>query len=187
MWEVFDARAIDPWQQPAIVQAPPKPDFADNEDLKKAFGIALGKGLDAFKAGLEVFSEQTAKALWASTNWVNDPIVIANRDAYLKAAKKAEKPLDKEELLAEILNAAKFAEEDKDKASLLKLYAEVAGYIGKAAEVTVNNTNNINQKFMSIKFVKPDNKENKTIEQAPNIQSKISNNVPTLKLVSGNC
>jgi len=179
----FDARTVDPWQQPIVVQAPIRPDFADDEELKKAFGIALAKHQDGFKAGLEIFPDATAKALWASSNWANDATVIANRDAYLKAAKKVEKPLDKEELLSEILIAAQCAYEAKDKAPLFKLYAEVAGYIGKTAEVTVNN-NNTNQ-FMSIKFVKPDTKENRIIDQAPNTQSKISNSVPALKLVSG--
>jgi len=176
----FDARTIDPWQQPVVVQAPYRPDFADDEELKKAYGIALAKHQDGFKAGLELFPTETAKALWASSNWQNDATVIANRDAYLKALKKAQKPLDKEELLEEILIASRVV---KDPAPLLKLYSEVAGFTGKAAEINIPVTNN--NQFMSIKFVSPDTKEHRAIDQAPNTQSKISNSVPALKLVSG--
>lgn len=185
--DVFDARAIDPWQSPVAVQPIPKPDFADNEELKQAFGIALAKDKNSFEAGVEVLQD-IAKGLWASTHWVNDPLVQASKDAYLKSLKKAEKPLDKEELLAEVLGTAKIAPDFKDKAALLKLYSEIAGYTGKQGEVTANFNNTTNN-VMQIKLV--GGSEKSILDNAPdtNHKSKMQNDeslLPKLKLVGGN-
>lgn len=190
--DIFDARDYpvvreqSPWQVPIQVQEIPKPDFADNEELKQAFGIALGKGLAPFEAGLEVFAGDTPKALWASTNWLKDVVTIAARDAYIAAVKKQQKPLDRDQLLQEVLDAAKIAPEFKDKASLFKLYSDIAGFTGKAEPIgstTVNNTNNT----VKVILVKPNDKN----DLAPNLntQSKIQNDelsIPKLKLVGGN-
>ena len=187
MWnDTFNAKVVNPWQSPAPVEPVPRPDFADNEELKKIFGIALAKGFAAFEAGLEVFKDETAKALWISLNWLNDPNVIAAKDAYLKSLKKLEKPLDKDELLAEVLHAARVADEDKDRATLYKLYSDIAGFTGKAADSAINfNTNTTN--VMQIKLVGGSEKS-KTIE-APNTKSKMQNDevpsLPKLKLVGG--
>src|SRR6185369_15469282 len=94
---------VDPWSNPRATVAPYRPAFADDESLKQAFGIALGKGLGTFDAAMEVFNQELPSALWVSTNWINDPIVQGSKDAYAKSLKTAEKPLDKEELLAKVL------------------------------------------------------------------------------------
>src|SRR5206468_1899760 len=112
-------------------------------ELKQQYGIALGQGLDVFNAGLKIFNDDVSKGLWVSTNWKNDPIVNAAKDAYLKALKKQTKPLDKEELLEEVLEAARKSEEDKDRVSFYKLYSEIAGYIGKVL-IDASTTNNSN-------------------------------------------
>lgn len=183
----FDARNTAPWVA-APSSVPQKPDFADNEELKKEFGIELGRGLDTFNAGLKVFDQAMPKALWASVNWAKDPIVIASRDAYVLTLKKAARPLDKEELLAEVLENAKVAPEFKDKAALLKLYSEIAGFTGKIAidASTTNNTNTQNN-TTQIVLVKGNEAPLKTIEASPdlNMKSKIQNNLPALKLVGG--
>ena len=90
---VFDARNTAPWVTPngwGQTQSQPlaRPDFADDEELKKAFGIELGRGKDSFNAGLEIFDQAMPKALWASVHWAKDPIVIASRDTYLKTMKQ---------------------------------------------------------------------------------------------------
>lgn len=189
----FDARDYPPkaavasaWQVPIQAQELPRPDFADNEELKQAYGIALGRGLAPFEAGLEVFANDTPKALWASTNWLKDPVTIAAKDAYVAALKKHRKPLDKEELLQEILDSARVAPEFKDRAALFKLYSDVAGYTGKA-EPIIDNSTKITNNEMKVILVRP---ETKAIEQAPNLntQSKIQNDempLPKLKLVGG--
>jgi hypothetical protein len=181
---VFDARNVAPWV--TVSNEPFKPDFADNIELKKAFGIAIGRGLSSFDAGLEVLNGDLPKGLWASVNWVRDPIVLAEKDAYIKALKRAIKPLDKEELLAEVLETSKVAPEFKDKAALLKLYSEIAGFTGKvnidASTVNNNNTNNLTK----IVLVGGSEDKLKTVNSPDNnIKSKIHNNLPQLKLVSG--
>lgn len=184
--DIFDAKAIDPWQSPVVVQPIVRPDFADNEQLKQAFGIELGKGKNSFDAGVEVLKD-TAKGLWASTHWMNDPLVHAAKDVYLKSLKLVEKPLDKEELLAEVLASAKLAPDFKDKASLFKLYSDIAGFTGKQGEVNPvfnNNTTNV----MQIKLVGGSEKS-EIIDAAPtNHKSKMQNDensIPKLKLVGG--
>jgi hypothetical protein len=194
----FDAMKSSPWQVQGQVQDAwqitqiseplplPKPDFADNEELKQQYGIALGQGLDVFNAGLKIFNDDVSKGLWVSTNWKNDPIVNAAKDAYLKALKKQAKPLDKEELLEEVLEAARKSEEDKDRVSFYKLYSEIAGYIGKVL-IDASTTNNSNTQNNTTQIVLVKGSEPKTIE-APNtnIKSKISNSgLPELKLVGG--
>lgn len=187
MLDVFDATNIDPWLAPAIVQPIPRPDFADNEELKKAFGIALARGLNSFDAGLEVFNGDTPKGLWISTHWVNDPVVNAAKDAYLKSLKKAEKPLDKEELLAEVLATAQIAPDFKDKATLLKLYSDIAGYTGKQlidASTNFTNTNNV----MQIRLVGGSDRSEAIDAPNSNYKSKMQNEenqLPKLKLVGG--
>lgn len=185
-----DEFTVNPWSIPIQVKELPRPDFADNEELKQAFGIALGKGLAPFDAGLEVFGGDVPKGLWASTNWIKDLEVIAARDAYVAAIKKQQKPLDKEELLAEVLNAAKYAPEYKDKASLFKLYSDIAGFTGKASEITPSVTNNTHNE-MKIVLVKPETNFREPVQASNNLnsQSKIQNDgitaLPKLKLVGG--
>lgn len=189
---VFDATNTAPWVSNSWTEqrAPEpiiRPDFADNEELKKAYGVALGQGLDAFNAAMEVFNQELPKALWASLNWIKDPIVIGAKDAYLKTLKQAEKPLDKEELLAEVLETARLAGEFKDKAALLKLYSEIAGFTGKiaidASTVTNNNTQN---NTTQIVLVKGRDEPPKATASSDNSKSKIYNNMlPALKLVGG--
>lgn len=187
----FDAKTIepkqaDPWWQPQPMQAPDRPDYADNEEMKKAFGVALAKGLEPFQAGLQIFNQETSKALWISVHWLFDPVALAAKDAYAKALKSLEKPLDREQFLAEVLSAARHCEDDRDRATFFKLYAETAGFIGKVAD-TVNNTVNNTQNVMTVKFVRP-SERTETIEAPSNTQSKIQNDVPDLprlKLVNG--
>ena len=163
---------------------PPQPEvrpvFADDEAKKLAFGIELAKQDDdgrdgAFKAALIVFDEQTGPSLWAAHNWLNDPIVIGSRDAYLKTLKSVEKPLDKVELAAKLLaladekierNGQKFHVHDaKDRIAALKAYAEVLGYTGNKVSID-NSTNSFNNNNrMELYLVKSDNQnELKQIE-----------------------
>lgn len=196
---VFNAAQVEisPWGQPVAIVEPPKPDFADNVELKKAYGAALGKGLEPFKAGLEIFNAETAKALWIATHWLTDPIVLAARDAYAQTVRELAKPLDKEELLARIL--AFHDEKDlhgrplveaKERLNALRLYSEVAGFTGKIDinASTNNTTNNTVNKLTKIVLVSGSKDAPKTIDQASNSKSKIQNenalSIP-LKLVGG--
>jgi hypothetical protein len=197
---VFDARNVAPWVTPTPVEKPvanawtskesqplPRPDFADDEELKKAFGIELGRGQDAFNAGMAIFDQAMPKALWASVHWAKDPIVIASRDAYVITLKKAAKPLDKEELLAEVLEGARSSAEDRDRIQFLKLYSDIAGFTGKIAIDASTNNNTTNNTLTKIVLVKGSQEPLTIQNKAPdmNNQSKIQNALPTLKLVGG--
>lgn len=190
-----DQFVVSPWARAAeqVVVHSPKPDFADDENLKKKFGIELAKGKPGFEAGIELFDKETSKALWASLNWINDPVVQAAKDSYLKAIAENQKPLDKEQLLAKILA---FADERyngvplveaKDRIKALELYAKISGFVDKIDINASTNINNTTNNLMKIVLVKPD-KPDQIIEQSPNIKSRIQNEeIPSipLKLVGG--
>jgi len=172
----FDAKAVSLWSRPPQEQQPYIPDFADNDDLKKAFAIELAQGVNPFVAALNILDQDTPKALWASVNWISDIAVIGYRDVYLKTVKAVEKPLDKSEILLKVKAFAeekdihgRYLVEAKDRLNAWKLYSDIQGYTGKVdISTTVNNSTENN--FTKIVLVKPDPK---TIEhQASNLNSK---------------
>lgn len=164
-----------------------KPIWADDEVKKKLFGTELANHDKAFDAACAVF-EKTTDALWAANNWLFDPIVLAAKNGVQVTANL--NLLDKEALAHKLL---KFADEKdrtgqfyisdaKDRLAALRLYAEIQGYIGK---VDLHSTNNfINA--MTIKFVKPENKNDlKTIDETPIEKSDNVKPLPlNIKLVS---
>lgn len=182
---------VSPWTtgaaQPIVVQA-----YQTDENLKKQFGIELAKSTNPFEAACKVFGEETNKALWASFNWINDAVVVASRDIYLKTLDLDKPLLDKEQLAAKVLALADEktlkngfvipALEAKDRIAALKLYSEIAGYTGK---VEIDNSKNITLNEMTIKLVKPEDKKS-IIENTPNAKSEMMNSSPIqLKLVGG--
>lgn len=184
---------VNPWSSPVKIAKIPLPDYADDIDLKKLFGVELGKGLKPFEAALKISDENQSKALWISNNWITDAVVIASKDAYLSTLKDVSKPLDKEQLLAKILELTDERDEygrslvdAKERLSALNLYAEISGFKVKAADTTNTNTvNNTFNKITKVVLVSPiTNKSN--IDT--NIKSKMQNvelpSIP-LKLVGG--
>ncbi len=181
-----------PWQ----IAPPLAPAWQSDENLKKQFGVELAKTSNPIDAAGKVDAE---KALWISFNWVNDPIVIASRDIYLKTLELSSPALDREQLAAKVLALADEkilspklgclvpTVEAKDRIAALKLYSDILGYTGKV-EID-NSTKTFNHNEMIIKLVKPDIKEVASkANQAPNVKSEITNDAPspiTLKLVGG--
>jgi hypothetical protein len=172
------------------------PEYQSDENLKKAFGIELAKSKNPFEAGCKVFGEDTNKALWASFNWLTDPIVIASRDVYLKTLEFSAAPLDREQLAAKVLALAdeKIERngvmiptiEAKERINALKLYSDIMGFTGKV-EID-NSTKNFTHNELTIKLVKADAKKPLVVDNAPNVKSEMpnDNSLPvTLKLVSG--
>lgn len=169
-----------------------KPVYADDIDKKKQFGIELAKRKNqlnaAFNAGLIIFGDDTSAALWASREWINDPIVLAAREDQLTSQGQEAVSLDREQFAARLLELSEakniqgtaYSFEDKERVNLLKLYAEVKGYTGKQDAPIINN--NLVQ-GLTIKLVKPEVKEEpKLINQNPSIQN--LNELPIkLKLV----
>jgi hypothetical protein len=181
---------ISPWTG----KAAPKPSYQDDEGLKKQFGIELAKAANPFEAACKIFVD-TSQALWASVNWLADPIVIAARDVYTKTVELSSPPLDKEQLAAKVLSLAdekilrdgvwRPTIEAKDRIAALKLYSDILGYTGKVDIDASTKTFTHNE--MTIKFVKPEVKEPKLVNQASNVKSEILNDHASpisLKLVS---
>ena len=182
-----------PWQTAPAVQAP-KPAYQEDEGLKKAFGIELAKASNPFEAACKIFVD-TSQALWASTYWLADPLVIASRDIYLETVELNKPPLDRNQLAAKVLALAdekilingvyRPTIEAKDRVAALKLYSEIQGFTGKV-EIDNSVTNNtLNE--MTIKLVRADDKKSVILDHAPNVKSEILNeNLPSpisLKLV----
>lgn len=184
---------VSPWTVNAAPQDV-KPAYQSDENLKKQFGIELAKSTSPFEAGCKVFGEETNKALWASFNWVIDPIVIASRDIYLKTVELSQPPLDKEQLAAKVLalaegekverNGVKLSTiEAKDRIAAYKLYSEILGYTGKV-EIDAS-TKNFTHNEMIIKLVKAEDRKTTVIDQVPKseLKNEINNSPITLKLV----
>lgn len=186
MFKLPDAFEVKP--TPGWTVTPAKtitaPAIKDVDEKKKLFGIELGKGVQAFQAACNICGQETQQALWIAANWLNDPIVIANKDIYLKGVKSAASLLDSEQLAARLLEMAEernssgtfYILDGKDRLKALELYAKVRGFTDK--DVNSNSNNFINQ--LVVKFVEPDKKEisEKIIDV---VTDDIS--VPKLKLV----
>lgn len=168
--------------------------WQNDPELKARFAIELAKGnRNPFECAVEVFGKDTNKALWASANWLNDPEVIKAKQNYTEAISPAKTLLDKEQLSAKLLSFSEekitfngnevYAAEAKDRLAALKLYAEVQGFINNKTEINNNIQNN--NKFMEIKFVEPEKKEDvKIINAIPVEENELIDNLPVeLKLV----
>lgn len=188
----FEVKPTSPWVSGWSIPTSPKEPWHDDVELKKAFGISLGKDLKPFPAALEVFPKDTSKALWAANYWLSDPVVIAARDIYAEAVETQSSLLDKTALSVKLLKFAEekdqtgrfYVNEAKDRLAAFKLYAEVQGYIGK---IDINaSTNTITNNKLELVIVKSPNKEERkeTIIEAETVEE-IQPKIPlNLKLVS---
>ena len=173
-----------PWATGAASAKEEAPSYQSDENLKKQYGIELAKAQNPFEAGCKLFGEETNKALWVSFNWINDPIVVASRDIYLKTVELSQPLLDREQLAAKVLVLAEGEKilingkmiatvEPKDRLAAYKLYSDIAGYTGKV-EID-NSVKNITNNELTIKLVRADDKKPVVIDNAPNIKSEIVN------------
>lgn len=184
-WNLPDTFTVEP-----VKSSVPSVQIDDAEAKKHLFGIELAKGKQAFEAALIACGQQTNQALYISQHWLNDPIVLAEKEKTLKAVYSPEDLLDADQLAANLLRMANekdrsgsfYMFEGKDRLAALKLYAEVRGFIGKQS-TQINN--NIVHKSITVKFVKPQEaKEEETvIEQLPDENLNLKS-IPKLKLVS---
>lgn len=173
-----------PWAVGAASAKDEAPAYQSDENLKKQYGIELAKAQNPFEAGCKLFGEETSKALWVSFNWINDPIVVASRDIYLKTVELSQPLLDREQLAAKVLVLAEGEKilingkliatvEPKDRLAAYKLYSDIAGYTGKV-EID-NSVKNITNNELTIKLVRADDKKPVVIDNAPNIKSEMPN------------
>lgn len=177
---------VSPWTAGSVAAQPAKqiPEYQTNENLKKLFGVELAKSSNPFEAAKIVLGEND-KAVWASFNWLSDPVVLASRDVYLKTLEAAVPPLDRERLAAKVLALAEGEKikidgidrstvEAKDRIAAFKLYSEILGYTGKVEIDNSTKTFNTNNELKII-LVKAEDKKPVVIDQAPNAKSEIMN------------
>lgn len=183
---------VSPWANVVGAATPEVQPYQIDEKLKQAFGIELAKATNAFEAGCKVFGDDTSKALWASCNWLADPVAVSARDIYLKNMELAQAPLDREQLAAKVLKMAEGEHierngvkvptiEAKDRIAAFKLYSDILGYTGKV-EIDNSTNNNLNVKEMTIKLVKAEDRPSKIINNAPNAKSEMLNDVSPISL-----
>lgn len=179
---------VSPW----AIQQQSRPKFADDDQLKKQFGIEWGKVEKPFEAACKIFKTDTSAALWIASNWLTDPIVNAAKDVYLKEIEAQAALLDKDAFAAMLMQTAmetsiegRYLIEAKERVNLLKLYADVRGFLNKDS-ATINNFNN--NEGLKVVFVKA---ELQPAALAPrvvsNSKSEILNDGPSplkIKLVS---
>lgn len=182
--EPYSPVLASPWATGAASAKEEAPSYQSDENLKKQYGIELAKAQNPFEAGCKLFGEETSKALWVSFNWINDPIVVASRDIYLKTVEISQPLLDREQLAAKVLVLAEGEKilingkliatvEPKDRLAAYKLYSDIAGYTGKV-EID-NSVKNITNNELTIKLVRADDKKPVVIDNAPNIKSEMPN------------
>ena len=201
-WITSPTFAVSPWaiaMAAPVAEPKPIPAYQTDENLKKAFGIELAKTTNPLDAACKLAGDDQSKALWISYHWLNDPIVIASRDIYLKTLELSTPPLDREQLAAKVLALADEkilshkleclvpVADAKDRIAAFKLYSDILGYTGKVEIDQSSKTFNHNE--MTIKLVKAEEKKavSSIIEHAPNVESENVEHVSpiTLKLVSG--
>lgn len=171
---------VSPW----ATQQALKPSYADDETLKKTFAIEWAKCGKPFEAACKIFEKDTSAAVWIAANWLIDPIVVAAKDVYLKAVEDETALLDKDSFAAMLMRTAletnlegtRYLIEAKERVNLLKLYAEVRGFLNKN-ETNINNFNS--NEGLKVVFVKTDPiVTGKIIDNVPNAKSEISNDGP---------
>jgi hypothetical protein len=180
MWLIPDTFEAFPLHRSTI----PAPMIANADEKKRLFAIELAKSNQPFEAALICCGQNTQEALWISKNWINDPQVLGHKDGYLNSLETSKTLLDKEEVAAKLLTMAEektanslfYVLEGKDRLKALELYAKIQGYLDTKDKATNNFVHN----QMIVKFVKPETKEKKIIDNDSN--EVIENNITPLKV-----
>ena len=171
---------VSPW---ATKQQSP-PSYANDENLKKQFGVEWAKCEKPFEAACKVFETDTSAACWIASHWITDPVAIAAKDVYLKEVKAQTLLLDKDAFAAMLMETAlekhpekrTYALEAKERVNILKLYADVRGFLAKDTP-TINNFNN--NEGLKVVFVKAAEQAPVVIDQVPNAKSEMTNDYPS--------
>jgi hypothetical protein len=133
----MNAVALAPWVQ----------DERDAPTLKRAFAAALlYYPTDPFKAALQLFPNNTMRALTVAQEWIADPFVL-NAQAELIAELGEDHFLPSKVTLARRVFelGENVRASQSEKLSAFRLYAELRGFIEKPGFTVQNNTNILNQ------------------------------------------
>lgn len=145
----------------------------DSTEKKREFALQwLREPGDSFKAACEVFGSDTKSALYASTFWIRDPEVIAEKERLLAAEDDGESAFlpTKAEMLRDLYELTKRGEE-KDRVSAFKLYAEVRGWMPKGGtNVNIDQSTRTTNQVMLVQDMGSDAAwENGIAEQQRNL------------------
>lgn len=157
---------VEPLGKPAVAptwSTPAAPIIDDAEAKKKLFGMELAKGQAPFEAACTVFPSESGKALWASREWINDPVVIGAKDAYTKSSEETISLLSKEELAIKVLKLSDLKSHEngkplidaKTKLDALRYYGELMNYTGKGSE-PVGGVGRTDIATITFEFVEPE-------------------------------
>lgn len=119
-----------------------KPD--EKENKVRYARLLLEYPKDPFKAACELFPQDTRMALWAASHWVHDPEVK-------EAQRKARETLvlndnpGKAEAARDVWNRIQSCYDPEVYVKLMKLYADIMGYIEKPKDGTTVNVNTQNR------------------------------------------
>lgn len=107
-------------------------------EQKRRFALELLKTPEApYKAAIVVFGDDTASALAASARWISDPDVLKFIDELRDEHGEINLLPDKVATAREIWSLATTAPHVEDRLKALRTYAELRGFIDKAAPTTV--------------------------------------------------
>lgn len=119
-------------------------------EYKRLYGIALVHESNPYKAALNVFPNETGKALWINDFWLNDPEVIAAIQAERERIENEEMPGEKDALKLAWDMASNVGAMYADRLKALETFAKIKGLIKKDAGVVINNKQVIRQKVIAM-------------------------------------
>lgn len=151
----------------------------DQQKLKLAFADAwLRNPRDAYKAALEITRNDCAASLHIVDKWVWDKEVLDFKKSLIEEFGEEHFLPSKASMVVDILHRAEGAVADDSYVKLMKLAADMRGYIEKPG-ITVNNNSQTNNRVMIVPVghlnddgtVNADDWENKAIEQQQGLVS----------------
>lgn len=125
-------------------------DERNESEEKAAYAALLLKERDPFKAALQLFPDNTNRALWVANHWPNDDEVKAEQtrlsneegDSFLLSKREFLQDIEQRMRGTVYPNGAVIPPSPEEYAKLAKLYADVRGFIEKP-QTNVNVTTNI--------------------------------------------
>lgn len=121
-------------------------EFENEAELKLAFANLFLRYEDAFRAGLELFPNDTPRALWVAQNWKNDPAVEDARLTFLDGDDMALLPSKRDAALMVWKIASNEDLTPFERLGAWDRYAAIRGFIEKpGTSVNLNVQNNVMQ------------------------------------------
>jgi hypothetical protein len=121
----------------------------EHEEKQKFVKLWVKDPENPFAAALQLFPNNTPRALWVASNWPVDPEALDIKNDIENGDDLDSLLAGKVELARDVWLRMKAARYDEDYVKLAKLYAEIRGFIEKA-NPNQNNTQIIAQKVIQV-------------------------------------